>query len=412
MIVRKRTKTSAGLLAASGLVGAVLLAVGGAVPAQAAPAAPADYAPVFNDVVGVGSDAVQYLLDFGLDGDVSGDTGYNDAGNLYKAVNFDATADANARGSYLNGSTEASELPLNPTVVLRGGTYPIQRINGGTAGLNALLADTAAADPAINFARSTALPTSAQGATAVTNGWGGLQAFDIASDDLEMAVDQASTNAPAGLSAQQLVAIYQCTDTTWTQVGGSSGATIIPVIPPNGAGIRTLFLNDLKTANGGTAITLGACVVTGEQNDPTAITGNATPANVIEPFSAARLNLWLGKSGNATFGSDPGTGYFHDPTVSYPGGSALAPGVKLLTGTPSDTNPVYDDHYNMYIVYRWSDQTSATPWQPGGTLNWAQSLFCNPGGATPFFQTPAGKTLIAEAGANPATQSCLSSPIT
>jgi ABC-type phosphate transport system substrate-binding protein len=403
---------SASLLAASGLLGAAMFSVGAALPAQAATTAPADYAPNFNDVVGVGSDTVQYILDFGLDGDVSGDTGYNDAGNLYKAISFDATADANARGAYLNNSTNSSLLPLNPTIVLRGGTYPVQRPNGGTAGINALLADTAAADPTINFVRAASAPTTAQGATAVTNGWGGLQTFDIASDDLEIAVDSTATNAPVGLSVQQLVQIYECNDTAWTQVGGSSSATIIPVIPQTGAGIRTTFLNDLKAANGGTAITLGSCVVTAEQNDPTAITGNATPANVIEPFSAGRLNLWNGQSGNTSFGSNPGTGYFHDPTVAYPGGAALSPGVKLLSGAPSDSNSVYDDHYNLWVVYRWSDQVSTTAWQPGSTLNWAQTLFCDPGGPTPFFQTPAGKTLIAEAGANPSTQSCLTTPLT
>jgi ABC-type phosphate transport system substrate-binding protein len=412
---------SASLLAASGLLGAAMFSVGGMLPAQAAtaaPAAPADYAPGFNDVVGVGSDTLQFIIDFGLDGDVSGDTGYNDAGNLYKAVSFDATADSNARAAYLNNSNDTTLLPLNPTVVLRGGTFPVQRPNGSGAGINALLADTAPADPSINFVRMSSAPSSANGATAVTNGWGGLQEFVLGNENLQVAAAN-TTNAPNGLSAQQLVAIYQCTDTKWNQVGGTSTDTIIPVIPQNGSGTRKTFLADLQTANGGTAITLGSCVTTGEENDPTGITGQAAttaspggPADAIEPFSGSRLNLWLGKSGNTTFGSDPSSGYFHDPTVAYPGGSALAPGIHLLTGAPSDSNPVYDDVRSLYIVYRWSDQTSTTAWQPGGTLNWAQTLFCDPGGPTPFFQTPAGKTLIAEAGANPATQSCLTTPLT
>ena len=83
-----------------------------------------------------------------------------------------------------------------------------------------------------------------------------------------------------------------------------------------------------------------------------------------------------------------------------------------LTGTPTDGNPVYNDTRNLNVVYRWTDQISTTPWQPGGSLNWAQTLFCDPGGPTPFFQTAEGKLLIAEAGGNPATQSCLTSPLT
>ncbi len=423
--MRKGIKVSASLVAASGLLGAMALSIGAA-PAQAAPATPADYAPVANDVVGVGSDTLQFILDFGLDGDVSGDTGYNDAGNLYKAVSFDATADSNARAAYLNNSTDTNLLPLDPTVVLRGGTYPVQRPNGSGAGISAMLADTAVADPTINFVRMSSAPTTAEAAQAVTNGWQGLQEFVLGTENLEMAADSTATNSPAGLSAQQLVAIYQCTDTTWNQVGGTSTDHIIPIIPQSGSGTRSVFLSDLQAANGGTAITLGSCVVTGEENDPTAITGLSTvttnpnggtctpncSADAIEPFSGSRLNLWEGLSGNTTYGSNPSNGYFHNPTVAYPGGAVLTPGISLLTGTPSDGNPLYDHVRDLYVVYRWTDQISTTPWQPGGTLNWAQTLFCNPGGATPFFQTPAGKTLIAEAGANPATQSCLTSPLT
>ena len=411
-----------------------MLSVGSALPAHAAPTVKADYAPVANDVVGDGSDTLQFIVDFSADGDPSGDTGYNSAGNLFKLVSMDATADSNARFAWKNGSTLLAPLSLQPTAVYRGGTFPVQRINGSGAGINALLADTAPADPTINFARMSSNPTAAQGATAVTNGWQGLQQFILGTEHLREAASNATagTNSPAGLSAQQLVAIYQCTATAWNQVGGTSTDKIIPIIPQSGSGTRTTFLNDLQAANNNVAITLGSCVVTGEENDPVAISGlsstttdpnggTCTPpagktdgcaADAIEPMSGARLNLWSGLSGNTTFGSNPGTGYFHDPSVAYPGGAVLTPNVAQLTGAPSDANPVYNDTRNLNIVYRWTDQISSTPWQPGGTLNWAQTLFCNPGGATPFFQTAAGKTLIAEAGADPSTQSCLTSPLT
>src|ERR1700689_954000 len=122
--VRRRTKLSVGLMAALTTVGTVVLAVGVALPAQA------DYAPGPNDIVGVGSESLQYLMDFVADGDPEGDAGFNSAGGSYKVTSKDATADSNARAAYLNKSTNSNLLPLDPTDVLRAGTYPIQRING------------------------------------------------------------------------------------------------------------------------------------------------------------------------------------------------------------------------------------------------------------------------------------------
>src|SRR5215469_12240440 len=118
---------SASLAAACTMLGALALSAGGAVPAQAVRA---DYQPNANDIVGVGSDTLQFIVDFGADGDPSGDTGYNSAGNLYKLVSLDATADSNARFAYLNNSTNSSLKPLNPTGVIRAQTFPIQRPNG------------------------------------------------------------------------------------------------------------------------------------------------------------------------------------------------------------------------------------------------------------------------------------------
>ena len=88
--------------------------------------------------------------------------------------------------------------PLNPTAVYRAGTFPVQRINGSGAGINALLADTSAADPYINFARMSSNPTTANGATAVTNGWQGLQDFVLGTENLrEAAASPTTTLRPA-----------------------------------------------------------------------------------------------------------------------------------------------------------------------------------------------------------------------
>ena len=138
--MRIAKKAMAGL----GVVGAVTLMVG-----LAAPPAGADYAPSKNDVVGVGSDTVQYAIDFMADGDFLSDSGYNSAGNKNKVVNFDATPDANARlaygpqgrhglcprhrrhagtGNQNTQHTEPAATPaciLNPTIVLRAGLQPV-----------------------------------------------------------------------------------------------------------------------------------------------------------------------------------------------------------------------------------------------------------------------------------------------
>jgi ABC-type phosphate transport system substrate-binding protein len=384
---RRRRISAAGLALTTIGVGA--LSAGLALPAQA------DYAPGPLDVIGVGSDVAQYGIDFGADGDALGDAGFNSAGDSFKLVYFNAVADANGRAAYANGSTAKVPLALNPTVALRAGSYPLQRPQSSGAGVTALDADTSKSDPYIDFVGSASYPAAGTGATAVTNGWGGLHVTELATDTVGIATDT-TTNAPT-LSIAQLLAIYQGTDTTWTQVGGTSSATIIPEIPPSGSSVYKTFIADLTTANGGTAPTLSSVVQTVEQNDPTAITSSSSPANAIVPFSQGRLNLWNGVSGNSTLtGGNPTSLYFHNPATVYPGAAPLTSGITIETGSGAYTSPL-----TIYAVFRQSDETSTTPWQPGGTLNWAQTLFSDPGGPAPFFDTTEGQILLAEAGLVP-----------
>jgi ABC-type phosphate transport system substrate-binding protein len=226
------------------------------------------------------------------------------------------------------------------------------------------------------------------------------------------------------LSAAQLKAIYSCTDTTWTSVGGSSTDTIIPIIPQLGSGTRTTFLADIGLTS------VGSCVVTGEENDPTAIAAQSSPADAIEPMSGGRLDLFLGLLGNGT--ANGVGGYFKDPTCPLqdvnsgsPAACAAAnntitPSVQLATsGTPSDGNALFDVSRPLYIYFRDSDVNSTTAWQPGGTLNAVRTLFYNPcatgesgcttvngitfgPGGPPFFATAAAQSDIEAAGITPA----------
>ena len=388
MKLRKKPLARVGLLGLAALavpvvgIGQVVFGVG---PASA------DYAPQTGDIVGVGGDTPQYAVDFAINGDThTGDFGFNEAtGGVNKVTYFDATADANGRQAYAQGSTEASPIPLNPTDVLRAGDAPVQRVQSSGAAISALLADTGGTT--INFVASASLPTAAQQSQAATNGWTYLHVVQIATDSVQIAADSSSTNAPAGLSAADLLGIYDGTYTTWNQLpgnSGGSGATIIPELPPTGSSINKTFLADLRTANGGTAPVLAGDVVTVEQNDPTAITGASSPANAIVPFSKGRSNLY-----NAA-------DWFYNPATVFPGGgTALSSGISLLTGSVPGGGSYYNSAITDYIIFRQSDASSATPLEPGGSLNWVNALFSDPGSpTTAWFDSSEGQTLLNDSG--------------
>ena len=362
-------------------------------------AASADYAPQPGDIVGVGGDTPQYAVDFALNGSPSDAFGFDQTATVNRVISFLATPDSNGRSAYAQGSTEGTPLPLNPTDVLRAGDNPVLRVSSSGNAVSALMADTGSQET-INYVSSASLPSSTQQSQAATDGWGYLHVTQIGTDSVQIAVDGTSTNAPSGLSAAELLGIYTGEYTTW---GGSTGlpgytgsdptGTIIPLLPPTSSSIYKTFLADMTTANGGVAPTFSNPNKENvEQNDPTAITSlsSTNAPNAIVPFSAGRLALW-------------NSGYFHNPATAFPGSSsALTPGVVLLTGTAPDSGPAYDSPITDYIIFRESDATSTTPLEPGGTHNWVQSLFSDPGGSEPFFEKGTGQTLLAEAGITPA----------
>jgi ABC-type phosphate transport system substrate-binding protein len=347
--------------------------------------ASADIAARSGDVVGIGSDTVQNLMTFVADGDYNANPGYNTGGNKNRVFSFDATPDANDRAGYLPNTTT-----LNPTLILRGGMNPVQRPNGSGSGITALLKDTGSSAN-IQFVRASRLPSASEITTATApGGIGNIHVVRVAFDGLQVAAASTS-NAPAGLSAQQLVAIYKCDPAAraWNQVGGTSANNIIPIIPQTGSGTRSSFLADLQAANGGTAITLGSCVVTGEENDPAAIATAASPADAIAPFSSGRKALY-------------DSGYFKDPSKKYGETPvSLTSGLQLLTGTPSDTNAVYNNVRGLYIIFRDADYTASGSMQPGGSRNWVQELFLAASGSVlkPYINTSGGKNLVAASGA-------------
>jgi streptogramin lyase len=362
----------------------VLLPVSGVL--TGAGPAKADYAPIdggfFGDVVGL-SGVPGLGTDFADDGDQLGDTGYNAAGDLYKAITFDPTADVNGRTAYSNGSTLSAPLPLDPTVVLAGGTYPVQRPAGSNAAISALLSDTSPGDPYIDFVVSLNPATTAQNATAQANGWLGLVTVQIATDTLGIAVDSAGTNAPAGLSVDELNGIYSGYYQTWNQLPGNSAGSadaIIPELPPRGTPFYSQFLSDIGNPS------LASDVQTVNADDPSAIAGASDPADAIMPFSAALASLYA-------------SGYFPDPAAPYPG-APDNPGIQLLTAgaTAPDGDLTYQGIHGIYVIFRQSDAESSRPWQPGGTQNWVNTLFLANGVTTPYYATAAAQANLTAAG--------------
>ena len=357
-------------------VGAIALSLTATLPAHA------DYAPGASDIVGVGGDTPQFDLAFGADGDVKGDLGFNaGAGAINKLISFNATADGNARQAYADGSTLSTQIPLNPTITLRAGTTPVLRPQSSGAAITALLNDTATPEK-INYVFSASEPTGAQQTQAANQGWKFLHVVQIGDDAVQIAADT-TTNAPSGLSDDELLKIYNGTYTHWNDIPGNTGGssdTIIPLLPPSSSSITKTFLADMKTANGGTAPTL--IFKTVEQNDPTAITSQTNSADAIVPFSSARLGLYT-------------SGYFHDPVA----GTALTPGVSLLTHKAPDNAAAYSTPVNHYVIFRQSDATSTTGMEPGSSLNWVETLFSNPNDPTgPWFASAEGQALVAAGG--------------
>lgn len=428
-----------------------LVAVTAATMALLSSPAHADYAPGAGDVVGVGSDTLQQLVDFVADGDPFGGSGYNQLGNPNKFISIDATADANTRLAYgsggvngLPGSASTTSLcapgtggtagtgnqntthnesgqpcTLNPTVVLRQGLPPTQRPNGSGAGYNLLVADTNQTGTNAGSGKGLIDFSRASSAKNANNAF--FDSITVGTDPLAM-LSSTNTNAVA-LSAAQLNLIYSCTDTTWNQVGGTSTATIVPLLPQVGSGTRSSFLKAINNP------TLGSCVKNVEENDPEAIDASGDPTNAIEPMSGGRLNLFQGKSAT---GTSQGS-FFFDPSCPFPPfesstpaactGTAPAesPNVKLWSsGAPSDSNPVLNVTRNLYIYFRHADINSATPFQPGSTLNWVRTMLYNPcsgtghtvgcvtiggvqygPGGQPYFATSAGQGEIAKSGITP-----------
>ena len=227
-------------------------------PASADPAS----TPDANDIVGVGSDTTENVMDFLADG-----------------------VPAQSLAGYNTGKTAADPLLASfdtegsAQITLRAGSTPITRPVGSGAGKALLYGGSN--NPDVTFARS----SSALNATEVSNN---LFAFPFALDSLKMAVSGNGTHAPASLTGQQVLDIYKGNTTDWQTLGGQAG-TIHPFMPQAGSGTANFFMAQLVALNGGNTFTLGSDVDTTMHENTDDVLKNDPDA--VAPFSVAKQTL-------------------------------------------------------------------------------------------------------------------------
>lgn len=260
-------------IAFGAVLAATAMTVGLIGPAQADPPNGGPAITTKNDITGVGSDTTQEVM-----GAYS--AGYNAAATPAKppyARSWDATGSAT--------------IDVDGTGTVCSST--LTRPNGSSAGISALVADTSAGaqtganNQCLDYARSSRARRSTDPATLKFIGYG----RDVVTwAYFPTTAGQPATPIPANLSltTAQLRGIYQCTITNWSAVGGAAG-TIVPVLPQTGSGTRDFWLQSL---GGGTAITPGACVKSGAQENNgaavrTFLTNNAEEPRAIFPYSVA-----------------------------------------------------------------------------------------------------------------------------
>lgn len=213
--------------------------------------------PKETDVVGTGSDTIQFLLDqFSFDYNKS----HSKGPRLYS---WDA----------LNPKTG-----LTDNIAPKSGCAKIPRPNGSSAGIATLDTNAKTKDKK-HFCEDFGRSSRGRSSSDPSKGPGGIVFVALGKDAVTFATN-ATTNAPANLTTAQLNAIYTCTDTNWSQVGGKS-APIKAELPQTSSGTRAFFLGAIGVA------TPGSCVgSTAEENE--GVNSVLKGPNVIFPFSIGK----------------------------------------------------------------------------------------------------------------------------
>jgi ABC-type phosphate transport system substrate-binding protein len=210
-------------------------------PALADP--PSGTTPALVDVVGVGSDTTQLVMD-------AISSSWDGGAPAHKIYSWDAV---NPVTGATGDTIETKGVgPHDPTC-------DIARPNGSGAGITALAGTkTDSGLPCIDYARSSRGPQTGDPTGLVWSGYG--------TDAVSWTVPNTLSGAPTSLTISQLQNIYLCTSgyRHWNSplVGGTSGGTIVPALPQTSSGTRAFFLKAIGVT------TPGACVVNGSINIP------------------------------------------------------------------------------------------------------------------------------------------------
>ena len=253
------------------------------VPAIADP--PKGVTPKATDIVGVGSNTIQALMNqFSVDHNKAFPKGA-------KLFTWDA----------VNPKTG-----LDENIATKKGCAKIVRPNGSGAGVSALILNSKVGKNfCIDFARSSSPRSSSNPPKAK----GGVVFVALAKDAVTFAANK-TTNVPKNLTTKQLAAIYNCTVTTWNQVGGKSHARINAQLPQTSSGTRKFFLAEIGVVNPGSCV--DSSKGENENNFPEENEGTNSflkGANVIYPYSVgayiAAVFHSTGKGKNAVHHRQP-----------------------------------------------------------------------------------------------------------
>jgi hypothetical protein len=295
-------------------------------PALADP--PKGVVPPLTSVVGVGSQTTQGVLD-----NIS--TSYNDTKPANKLYSWDA----------INPTTGAT----GDTIETKGSsasdtTCDIARPDGSGAGVTALsTTKTDSGHPCIDFARSSSPPSSTSPS--------GLVFVGFAKDAVSWVTTSKATGTPKTLTAAQLNAIYSANTgacLTWSDVGGTSTATIVPALPQTSSGTRTFFLAAIGVTTPGTCTVNGEIDIPGDPNNPvlleentgTSVGGTTTSAetgnsyffannpNALFPYSAAD---WIAQEKKPAGGGHATTSFGHGLVTEPKEISGISP---ITSGSP------------------------------------------------------------------------------
>jgi len=225
------------------------------------------------------------------------------------AVGSDTTQEV--MGAILNGTGQYNVKAQQPTALTvpadapsctvaqtyhtPAGAGEVLAPNGSGAGRNALIAEETAAAGSprgcIDIARSSGAPRGiGAGKDTAT-----MQYFAFALDSV--GVVSTSLAAPGTISQADLLKVYNCTFTDWSQLPGGGTGPIQRYIPQAGSGTRTFFISDMLGGFDPTTISSASCPAVNqsfEENQATQVLP-ADHEKAILPYSTGQ---WIFQANN------------------------------------------------------------------------------------------------------------------